>query len=258
MTRRTWWIALGIVAVLLLLIAVWWLNRSGGSLEPIEAGVDAMGQVPESADEVVDPWVVDLYFPGEGGKLYAESRPLIRQAEPAKQIELLVLALLEGPQSSSLRAPLSDRAQLRQVYLVGGDGAVAEATGEARGSTPAAQPPSLAGQTVVLDFATEGALPPRSTGSQRERLVAYSLVNSILLNFEQGRGVIILWNGQQGVTFSGHLDTGRPLGADRSLVARQPPPPYNAADDDQALLPLAAGSPASSGEPGDAPRPRAD
>jgi hypothetical protein len=34
------------------------------------------------------------------------------------------------------------------------------------------------------------------------------------------RSVALLWNGSQRLTFSGHLDTSRPLAADRSLVAR--------------------------------------
>ncbi len=254
MTRRTWWIALGIVAALLLLIAIWWLNRSGDSLELGEDVVDPTGQALEALDGDIDPLIVDLYFPGEGGKLYAESRSLARQTDLAGQIQVVIQTLLEGPQSSSLRAPLGDQAQLRQVYLVGGTAAAAATT------TPASTSdrPTLAGQTVVLDLATEGALPPRSTGSQRERLVAYSLVNSVLLNFEQGRGVIILWNGQQSVTFGGHIDTGRPLGADLSLVARQPPPPYDAKDDSPSLLPPAVRQPGSgsSGEPGDAESPQ--
>lgn len=231
MTRRTWWIAGGIVGVLSLVLAFLWLNREGEDFGPVEDLTDPTAQGASPLDEAVEPLNVDLYFPGEGGQLYRESRSLPRLGDPSAQIKLLIQALLEGPQSGSLRAPLSDGAQLRQVYLLGGDAA---STLE----VPKEGAMALAGQTVVLDFETEGAQPPRSTGSQRERLMAYSLVNSILLNFDGGRGVIILWNGEQNVTFGGHLDTGRPLGADRSLVAKQAPPPYDPeADEVPELLP---------------------
>jgi hypothetical protein len=44
-------------------------------------------------------------------------------------------------------------------------------------------------------------------------------VNSLALNVPQVVRVVLLWNGTQRVTFSGHLDTSRPLVADRTLLA---------------------------------------
>lgn len=225
--RRSVQIAAGVVGIVLVAGAVWWLffaGRGDESLteEPIGAVVE---EAPEEVETEVPPVPMQLYFPGEGGRLYAETRALPLQGDAVSQITLLMETLLQGPESTSLRPPLGAGASLRRVYLM--------ETGVALGDEPPPQtedvavPASIAGRTVVLDFATEAGLPPRSTGSQRERLMAYSLVNTVLMNFEGGRGVLVLWNGQQHVTFAGQLDTGRPLLADRSLVANQEPPPYD-------------------------------
>ena len=224
--RRSVQMAAGVVGIVLVAGVIgWWFfaGRGDESLteEPIGAVVE---EVPEEVAAEVPPVPMQLYFPGEGGRLYAETRDLPLQGDAVSQVTLLMETLLQGPESTSLRPPLGAGASLRRVYLM--------ETGAALGdeSTPQAEddavPASIAGRTVVLDFATEAGLPPRTTGSQRERLMAYSLVNTVLMNFEGGRGVLVLWNGQQQVTFAGQLDTGRPLLADRSLVANHEPPPY--------------------------------
>ncbi len=53
-------------------------------------------------------------------------------------------------------------------------------------------------------------------------LTVYSLVNTVLLNTEGAERLVLLWNGQQPMTFAGHLNTARPLKANRDLVARDP------------------------------------
>ena len=52
-------------------------------------------------------------------------------------------------------------------------------------------------------------------------LTVYSLVNTVLLNFEQLDRVVLLWNGRQLRTFAGHVDTMRPLAANPDLIARE-------------------------------------
>lgn len=247
MTRRTWMIAAGILAGVLLL--AWWLWPASPTedLGVVDGLAGEAVETPEPIDDTVEQTSLDLYFPGEAGKLYAESRMLPVVDETTEQIQILIDALLDGPESPSLRPPLTEGARLRQVYLMGGtSGSTSGSSASAGAAAEDADTsiPSLEGQTVVLDFETVGGMPPRTTGSQRERLMVYSLVNSTLLNFIEGRGVLILWNGQQNVTFGGHLDIGRPLGADISLIARQEPPPYSPDQDElPALFDLPAEEP---------------
>ncbi len=40
------------------------------------------------------------------------------------------------------------------------------------------------------------------------------------MNVPQATRVALLWNGTQRLTFSGHLDTSRPLFPDRALLVR--------------------------------------
>ena len=62
--------------------------------------------------------------------------------------------------------------------------------------------------------------PPPVTGSRGELLVVYSFVNSILANVPEARGVVLMWNGSQRPTFAGHVDTTRPLPAERKWLAQ--------------------------------------
>lgn len=242
MTRRTWLIAGGLLALVIIVGFLLW-PKAAEDIVPDAVATSDPGAVDE-LDPNLQQGPVDLYFPGEGGKLYAESRLIPVVTETRQQIHLVIDALLAGPESTSLRPPLSQGARLRQVYLMGGR---QDASGAQESSPAKSVSRSLGGQTVVLDFETEGGLPPRTTGSQRERLMVYSLVNSALLNFEEGNGVLILWNGRQNVTFGGHLDIGRPLGPDPGLVARQEPPPYSPDED---YLPPLFDAPVESTEEG--------
>jgi hypothetical protein len=53
-----------------------------------------------------------------------------------------------------------------------------------------------------------------------EMQTVYSLVNSIAGNVPQVTQVALLWNGSQRLSFSGHLDTSRPLAPNQVLVLR--------------------------------------
>jgi hypothetical protein len=46
----------------------------------------------------------------------------------------------------------------------------------------------------------------------------YSVVDSLTANIPEVKQVVLLWNGVQRETFSGHLDTSRPLLPNRTLV----------------------------------------
>ena len=78
---------------------------------------------------------------------------------------------------------------------------------------------------VYVDLVSEDGGPPPQGGSTEERLRVYSLVNTLVLNVAEARSAVLLWNGTQPATFSGHLDLSRPLLPDPSLVTPNRPPP---------------------------------
>lgn len=146
----------------------------------------------DAGPAAVETMTAALYFPGFGNRLKVERRELPANGDAAERIATVVEALLAGPQSSGMGAPLPDSVSLRKVYLADG--------------------------TIFLDLeSAEGASPPAS-GSLREMLAVYSLVNTVLLNFEEAETLVLLWNGRQLRTFAGHLDTTRPLTANLDLI----------------------------------------
>ncbi|PYQ60097.1 MAG: sporulation protein, partial [Acidobacteria bacterium] len=59
---------------------------------------------------------------------------------------------------------------------------------------------------------------PPPGGSTEEIQRVYSVVDSIVLGVPQASRVVLLWNGSQRETFSGHLDLSVPLVPDRGLL----------------------------------------
>jgi hypothetical protein len=72
---------------------------------------------------------------------------------------------------------------------------------------------------IFVDLLTEDGTPPLPRGSTEEMLALYSLVNSIVLNLEGAKAIVLLWNGRQLETLSGHIDTARPVRPDPALIA---------------------------------------
>lgn len=153
--------------------------------DPAEQAVDAGDR---------DQVTVELYFPGRGGRLYAESRQLPALNEIEERLTQLLEALLAGPESSNLYPALPADITLGWVHV--DDQAVAY---------------------IDLEIGDDSLLP--AWGSRRELLAVYSVVDTTLLNLPEVVAVVLLRNGQQQPTFAGHLDTSRPLLANRDLVA---------------------------------------
>jgi hypothetical protein len=167
--------AAGALVAFALIAAGWWWSRR-------DAAVEAVG----GDDGPTLDLAVTLYFPTQGTTLAGETRGLAVPDDPERQLLALAHALLAGPESPILAAPL---------------------------------PPGVVVRSIHLD-APEGAPPPPG-GSTEELLRVYSLVNTLSLNVAAVEGVVLLWNGEQLVTWSGHLDTSRPLAADPSLIERR-------------------------------------
>lgn len=196
MSRRQLWIA-GAVAAVLLAAGLFYVLRDSDEDTGDGLGED-LTPVDEAALPVVEEsFTANLYFPDGGVQLHAESRELPVSGTVEEQVAALVGALLAGPSDDRFLAPLPQDVTLRKVYLIDGT-------------------------TVFLDFESPDGQPPPASGSLREMLTVYSLVDTVLLNTEGPERVVLLWNGQQPETFAGHLDTGRPLAADSSLIAGSP------------------------------------
>lgn len=188
MNRRAASFILGFALALLLGVGLWlWLSgRSGGR---IGAGT------PEAAAQAGEKVGFSLYFPSDNAELRVEPRELKVTEEPKDRIRKVVEALLEGPKAPGLVQPFPEGVTLGAVHL-GGDG------------------------TAYVDLRWAEHPDPPPGGSTEEIQRVYSLVNSIALNVPQARRVVLLWNGAQRETFSGHLDLSRPLVPDRAAAPR--------------------------------------
>jgi hypothetical protein len=75
---------------------------------------------------------------------------------------------------------------------------------------------------AYVDFRWQDHPDPPAGGATEELQRIYSVVDSICLNVPQAQKVVLLWNGVQRETFSGHLDLTHPLGPDRGAGAAAP------------------------------------
>jgi germination protein M len=134
-----------------------------------------------------------LYLPGDGDRLYRETREVVAGADAPSRIRATVEALLAGPRTPGLRPILASGIEVGAVYI--GPGAIA-----------------------YVDLRSAAPAPP-SGGSLQETLTVYALVNSVLSNAAEAKKVAWLWNGAQLESFAGHLDATRPFVANSALLA---------------------------------------
>ena len=194
MSRRAAGALVGAAALLVLALL---LLRSGDEEEGLaEPGPGAIAEVEITAGESGDLPLVQLYFPNDSGSLSAESQALEPWSSTEEGARILVEAVLVGPQSETLNAPLPEGTTLGVTHL------------------------SDSAFLYVDLVSTEHPRPPVS-GSRMELTSVYSLVDSVLLNLPEVEAIVLLWNGRQLPTFAGHLDTSLPLRADADLVRRQ-------------------------------------
>lgn len=186
MSRTAAKVVIGLAVLLLAAGLTWWVvqgRRPGGPR--------AQGEVAGPAAEQVRT-AVDLYFPAGDG-LRAERREIQASRAPKDRIRGVVQALLAGPQAPGLVRPFPEGVELGGVGLTD-DG------------------------TAYVDLRWADHEEPPAGGSTAETQMVYSVVNSIAQNVPQATRVALLWNGTQRLTFSGHLDTSRPIEPDRGLI----------------------------------------
>jgi hypothetical protein len=183
MSRRAASFVMGLAVALLLGGALWWWLGGRGVRRP---GVG----VPEAAAPKGEPVSFNLYFPAGDGGLRPEVRALQVSAEPKDRIHKVMAALLAGPKAAGLARPFPEGVALGSV-LLSPDG------------------------TAYVDLRWPDHPDPPPGGSTEEMQRVFSVVDSIALNVPQAPRVVLLWNGVQRETFSGHLDLTAPLGPDR-------------------------------------------
>jgi len=187
MSRRAASFILGFALALLVGAGLWWWLSGRVGLRHV--GATAETEVPTG--EKVG---FNLYFPADGGDLRSEPRELQVTEAPKDRIRKVVEALLAGPKGSGLVRPFPEEVTLGTVQL--GKSGIA-----------------------YVDLRWQDHPDPPPSGSTEEIQRVYSIVDSIVLNVPQASRVVLLWNGTQRETFSGHLDLSRPLGPDRGAAA---------------------------------------
>lgn len=186
-SRIRLWILLGLAVVVAVGVGLWWW-LSPAPETPLEEALEF--EEPEPQESVV----FTLYFPGRGERLGVEERELAVGDEPRARARTLVLALLDGPRTAGLVRPFPERVGLHDIYLTS-DG------------------------VAFVDLGGEDLESPPPSGSMEEMLRVYSLVQTLTANLPEVQWVAVLWNGVQRQTFSGHLDTSRPLGPKPDLLS---------------------------------------
>ena len=196
MKRQTAGIAILLLIVLAAVIALVFWQR--GDEETLDTVIGLEADDPTSETIASDStWTANLYFPSASGLLYAEPHEVAASDLVSERIAAVVAQLLAGPRGVGLLPPLPADVGVRRVYLA-------------------------AGGIAYLDLESAEGAPPPASGSSREMLTLYSLVNTVSLNFEEVERLVLLWNGRQLETFAGHMDTRRPLSANPGLIARLP------------------------------------
>lgn len=141
--------------------------------------------------------VVHLYFGDASGRhLTAEQRVLTPAGDDVTFSRDLIRALIEGPQRKGTRT-LPKGAALRAVYLLDNG--------------------SASNGTAVVDFDAQ-SFGNHPGGVEAEMLSIFSIVNTLAINVDSIKQVMILIGGGEAATLAGHVDISRPFRADMMWV----------------------------------------
>jgi len=184
MTRRVFLIIAAAAVVLAVLL---WLFFGPGrpSVSRTVAPVDVL-PTPTPAPEQR----VMLLFAGPDGLLHPELRNVPLPVEVHERVRAIVAEVLIGP-AGELQPVVPWEAELNAVFVDGEGAAFIDIT-----------PP-----------------PEPVNGSRIELLLAYGLVDSILLNCPSLTSVQILFGGHEVPTLTGHLDLSRPLRLNKAFIS---------------------------------------
>lgn len=171
-------------------------TEQGATEEDVEPTDEA---APETAEDFVplERRPVTLYFPAAfDDGLATEESEIFETAAPGDLAKQIIADLISGPNHAYVLRVIPQRTVLRQIFV-------------------------LPDGTAWADFNEELRL-GLGGGATRERLLVYSIVNSLALNIREIRRVGLLIDGRQIETLSGHLDLRYPLPADTTMVLEVP------------------------------------
>ena len=186
MNWRVALIALAAVAAVALL--AWLLQGGKPQVEQVEVldVVELPTPTPAPEQRVI------LLFAGRDNMLHPELRSVPLPDEVHERIRVVMSELLAGPWASRLAAPVPYPASLMAVFV--------DQKGRA--------------------YVDLSAPPQPLTGSSTELMLAYGVVNSIILNCPEISAVQILFGGHEVDTLTGHLDLSRPLVLNKRFIAK--------------------------------------
>jgi hypothetical protein len=192
---------------------------------------------------------VKLYFEAaERPGLQAEEREVLYSDDISRQLRNVVEALVAGS-STGLVAPLPPATRVLDVFVTAQGTAYVDLSAEVRQAAPPA-PPSASP-------ATPPAPPrPKAASSHAELMAVYSIVDTLAVNFPAVKQVQIMVDGQAVRSLWSHVDVGRPLRPDLSLMAGSETTPGGGPWSEPALAspgPSAAPAPVPSRAPQAAP-----
>lgn len=140
----------------------------------------AKGKIENSDPQFSEKSVVHLYFADqENVHLMAEDRILLRPIDPAAFGNIVIKALIKGPQGELMRT-IPEGTGLRALYV-----------------TPKG--------TAYVDL-SEAIRADYPGGAQSELITIFSIVNSLVLNIPEVDAVKILIEGRESMTLAGHID----------------------------------------------------
>ncbi|MDH4100492.1 MAG: GerMN domain-containing protein [Nitrospirota bacterium] len=185
--KKVWWLAVGAVLVVVILIGVglYYLYK-GKTVEPVNEKNLPAPLVREDAISL------SLFFASAStDSLVQEDRLIAKKGVLVDQVKEALNELLKG--SSTGNAPvLSAKAKVREVFI------------DAEG-------------VAFVDFSREVA-EDFPGGSWTELAAVYAVVNTLAYNFPEIRKVQLLVEGVQIPTLAGHVDIMRPIPPRMGLV----------------------------------------
>jgi germination protein M len=185
MSRRVLWIVAAALAAILLLVLLLMVARAPQAPTDDEARNEGPPPTPTPAPEQR----VVLLFLGGDGMLYPELRVVRLPEEIEERVRVVVTELVSGPEGTL--APLFTwEAELLGVWV--------DADGYA--------------------YVDISAPPGPLTGSHTELGLVYGIVDSVLLNCPELRGVQLLLGGTEVDSLTGHLDLSRPLALNKDFI----------------------------------------
>jgi len=183
-----WRVLLIVLAAAALVVALGWLLRSGGPIRTARDDVVPLSDLPTPTPAPEQRIV--LLFVGTDGRLHPELRSVPLPSETDERVRVVMRELLFGP-LGELKPVVPYSAEVSSVFV--------DDQGHA-----------------YIDLTA----PPRPlTGSHTELMLAYGVVDSVLLNCPDLQAVQILFGGREVDTLTGHLDLSRPLVLNKRFIA---------------------------------------